>query len=144
VAFRGTFDYSLDAKNRLTVPARFRSALSDGVVLAKQLTGCVAVWRPDDYDGYMQTALAGLNPLSDEATKLGQFFNANAHDTELDAAGRIGIPPFLIEHAGLGKEVVVTGAGRWLEIWDRQTWQGYNARLADEVAGITARLGDAG
>jgi MraZ protein len=144
MTFRGTFDYSLDAKNRLTVPARFRSALSDGVVLAKQLAGCVAIWRPDDYDGYMQTALQGLNPLSPEATKLGQFFNANSVDAELDSAGRIGIPPFLLEHAGLGKEVVVTGAGRWLEVWDRQAWQRYNAGLADEVAEITARLGHAG
>lgn len=144
MAFRGTFDYSLDAKNRLTVPARFRSALSDGAVLAKQLSGCIAVWRPDDYDAYMQAALERFHPMSDEATKLAQYFNANSHDTELDAAGRIGIPKMLLDHARLGKEVVVTGAGRWLEIWDRQAWEAYNARLADEVAGITARLGDAG
>ena len=42
MAFRGTFDYTLDAKNRLTVPAKFRASLSDGVVLAKGIERCVA------------------------------------------------------------------------------------------------------
>lgn len=144
MAFRGTFDYSLDAKNRLTIPARFRSALSDGAVLAKRVAGCVAVWRPDDYDAYMQAALERFHPMSPEAEQLERFFSANSHDTELDAAGRVMVPAFLLEHAGLGKEVVVTGAGRCLEVWDRQAWHDYNARLTDEVAGITSRLGDAG
>jgi MraZ protein len=144
LAFRGTFDYSLDSKNRLTVPARFRAALSDGVVLAKRVAGCMAVWTPDDYDAYMQAALERFHPMSPEAEQLERFFSANSHDTELDSAGRVGVPAFLVEHAGLGKEVVVTGAGRCLEVWDRQAWSDYNARLTDEVAGITARLGDAG
>jgi MraZ protein len=144
LAFRGTYDYSLDAKNRLTVPARFRSALSDGVVLAKRVAGCVAVWRPDDYDAYMQAALERFHPMSPEAEQLERFFSANSHDTELDAAGRIGIPPFLLAHAGLGKDVVVTGAGRCLEIWDRGAWNDYNDRLTQSVADITSRLGDAG
>lgn len=144
MAFRGTFDYSLDSKNRLTVPARFRATLSDGAVLAKRVAGCVAVWRPDDYDAYMQAALERFHPLSPEAEQLERFFSANSHDTELDSAGRVMVPAFLLEHAGLGKEVVVTGAGRCLEVWDRQAWADYNARLTDEVAGITARLGDAG
>ncbi len=141
MAFRGTFDYSLDAKNRLTVPARFRAALSEGVVLAKGLERCVAIWPPAAYDKYTQSALAGFHPLSDEARKLQRFFAANSLDTELDAAGRVMMPPFLLEHGGLSKEVVVTGVGDWLEVWDRGTWADYNAALASEVSGITARLG---
>ena len=144
MAFRGTFDYSLDVKNRLTVPARFRATLSDGVVLSKQVERCVALWRPDDYDRFTQAALQGLHPMSPEAQQLERFYSANAHDTELDSAGRVGIPAFLLEYAGLDKEVVVTGAGRCLEIWDRGAWQEYNARLADTVAGITANLGTPG
>lgn len=139
--FRGTFDYSLDAKNRLTVPARFRAALSEGVVLAKGLERCVALWTLKGYDGYTQSSLAGFHPLSPDAQKLKRFFAANSLDTELDAAGRVMIPPFLIEHAGLSKEVVVTGAGDALEIWDRKTWADYNAVLASDVSDITASLG---
>ena len=54
-----------------------------------------------------------------EARQLTRFLAANAHDTELDSAGRVGVPDFLREHAGLNKEVVVAGAGDRLEVWDR-------------------------
>ena len=141
MAFRGTFDYTLDAKNRLTVPARFRAALAGGVVLAKGLERCVALWTPKAYDDYTASALHGLHPLSKESQKLRRFFSANSLDTELDAAGRIMLPPFLLEHAGLSKEVVVTGSGDALEIWDRKTWADYNDALASDVSDITASLG---
>lgn len=141
MVFRGTFDYSLDAKNRLTVPARYRAALSDGVVLAMGFDPCVALWRPSDYDAYTQASLASFHPLAPEAQKLKRFFAANSLETELDAAGRIMVPAFLIDHAGLEKEVVVTGAGDALEIWGRSTWAQYNAALASDVTDITSRLG---
>jgi len=137
----GQFDHTLDAKNRVTVPARFRAALAERVVLAKGVEPCVAIWTPDGYDGYTATVLAGRNPLSPDARQLQRFLQANAHDTELDAAGRIMIPPFLIEHAGLGKEVVVTGAGDCLEVWDRRAWADYNAQLTERVSDLTASLG---
>lgn len=142
MVFRGTFDYSLDAKNRLTVPARFRAALSEGVVLAKGLEPCVALWTPAGYDAYTQASLASFHPLAPEAQKLKRFFAANSLDTELDAAGRVMVPAFLLEHAGLEKEVVVTGSGDALEIWSRATWSQYNDALSADVTDITSRLGN--
>jgi MraZ protein len=139
-SFRGTFDYTLDAKNRLTVPARFRAVLADGVVMAKSTEPCVQLWVPADYESVTSTALSSLNPLSPDARKLRRFFSANSHDTELDSAGRIGFPPFLLEHASLDKEVVVTGAADCLEVWDRAAWNAYNDELAAEADEITARL----
>jgi MraZ protein len=142
MAFRGTFDYTLDAKNRLTVPARFRAELAGGIVLAKGLERCVAVWTPAAYDAYTAAALKDFHPLSKEAQKLRRFFAANSLDTELDAAGRVMLPAFLLEHAGLTKDVVVTGSGDALEIWDRATWASYNDALASDVDEITASLGN--
>jgi MraZ protein len=144
MAFRGTFDYTLDAKNRLTVPAKFRASLSDGVVLAKGVERCVQLWTPSGFDAYVDHALAGENPVSDRARKLNRFFSANSLDAELDAAGRVMVPGFLLEHAGLAKDVVVTGAGDCLELWDRAAWAEYNAALSAELPDITAAIGHPG
>ena len=141
MAFRGTFDHTLDAKNRLTIPAKFRAVLAEGVVLSKGIERCVQVWTPGGYDGYVSAALRGVHPLSQEARKLTRFFAANAIDTELDAAGRVMVPGFLLEHAGLQKEAVVTGAGDCLEVWDRTAWADYNAALSAELPDITAAFG---
>jgi MraZ protein len=141
LAFRGTFDFTLDAKNRLTVPARFRAQLSDGVVLAQAFEPCVALWTPAAYDAYQATALGALNPMSPDYRQLSRYFAANAVDTELDAAGRVMLPSFLLEHGSLARDVVVTGAGEHLEIWDRAAWGTYNEALADRVNAITEALG---
>jgi MraZ protein len=143
VAFRGTFEYSLDAKNRLTVPAKFRAALSDGVVLNKGVDGCMEIWPPSDYEGFTAEALRGIPRLSEQGRKLRLYFGANSLDTELDSAGRVGVPPFLLEHAGLNKEVVVVGAEDCLQVWDRAKWASYNDALTGEIADITAQLGQA-
>jgi MraZ protein len=141
MAFRGTFDHTLDAKNRLTVPAKFRATLADGAVLAKGIENCVALWTPEAYDEYMSASLAGLHPMSPEARRLKRFFSANAVDVELDAANRVMVPGFLAEHGGLGKDVVVTGAGECLEIWDRTAWAEYNAELGADIVDITSSFG---
>lgn len=127
--FRGTFDYTLDAKNRLTVPAKWRSSLSDGVVLAQGTATCVSVWTPERFDAYTESMVAGLHEVDPERDRLERFFQANSHDVDLDAAGRIMIPAYLMEYAGLEKDVVVTGVRHRMEIWDRATWKTYNAGL---------------
>jgi MraZ protein len=141
MAFRGTFDHTLDAKNRLTVPARFRAELAGGVVLTKNVEHCLSVWKPEVYGAFVAAALEGLNPLSPQATELTRYFSANAFDTELDGAGRIMIPPKFLAHAGLGRDVVVNGMTDRLEIWDREAWNGEDERLSGRVAEIIAGLG---
>jgi MraZ protein len=140
VLFRGTFDHTLDAKNRLTVPARYRAAVADGVVLAMpvDLKPCVGVWRPQEYDSYTQRALAELPPLSPRLSELERFFYGSSHDAELDAAGRIMVPNSLRESAGLAKDVVVVGVGDRLELWDKGTWNEHRSALLSGVAEVTA------
>src|SRR6202035_1827387 len=81
--FRGTFDHTLDAKNRLTVPARYRAVLADGVVLAMpvDLKPCVGVWHPEEYERYSRRALAELPPLSPRRAGLERFFYGSSQDT---------------------------------------------------------------
>ena len=138
MAFRGTFEYTLDSKNRLTVPARFRASLSGGVVLAQGTAKCIAVWTPDAFDRYVELALADLHPLSVEADEINRFFQANSIETELDSAGRVMVPGFLNDYAGLEKDVVVTGLGARLEIWDRAAWSEHNDNF--DIAKQTARF----
>ncbi|HEY0515585.1 MAG TPA: division/cell wall cluster transcriptional repressor MraZ [Solirubrobacteraceae bacterium] len=143
--FRGTFDHTLDAKNRLTVPARYRAALADGVVLAMPIDQmpCVGVWRPQDYDIYTSRALEALPPLSPRRTQLERYLYGSSADLELDAAGRIMVPGFLGDHAKLQKDVVVVGVGDRMELWNRSAWNEHRPALLSGVAEVTARVDDA-
>ena len=141
MAFRGQFDYSLDAKNRLNVPAKFRPAFSDGVVLAKALEPCVAIWAPAAFEAWTASFLANLNPVSRERRALTRYFAGNSWDAELDSAGRVTLGAPLLGHAGISKEVVVVGNLDHLEVWDRDRWQQDQRSLDSEIVGIAESLG---
>ena len=96
LSFRGHYEHSLDAKNRLSIPARFRAAFSSGVVLAKDPETCVAVWTPDSHEAIIDRALAGLNPMGSEYRKLSRFYQGNSFEVELDSSGRVTLPPPLL------------------------------------------------
>jgi MraZ protein len=141
LAFHGTFEHTLDAKNRLTVPAKLRAAFAQGALLVRGAEPCISVYPSETYSALADHALAGLNPLSAQAKELKRFFYGNAVATELDSAGRVMLPARHLEHAGIGREVVVTGAGDCLELWDRSTWEAYDQDLTARAPDLTASLG---
>jgi MraZ protein len=148
LTFRGTFEHALDAKHRLTIPAKFRGALSGGVVLAPSheveagAPRTVAIWTPEAYDAFTTSSLAGLNPFSPKARELKRFFFNASFDTELDAANRVMIPTPLLEYADLQKEVVVTGSGECLEIWDRARYANNFQEVLTRIPDLAASLGN--
>ena len=148
MTFRGTFEHALDAKHRLTIPAKFRGALSSGVVLAPShevevgAARTVAIWTPEAYDAFTSSSLAGLNPFSPKARELKRFFFNASFDTELDAANRVMIPTPLLDYADLHKEVVVTGSGECLEIWDRARYAHNFQEVLTRIPDLAASLGN--
>ena len=141
MAFHGTFEHSLDAKNRLTVPARLRAAFAEGAFLVREADRCISIYPAATYSALTDAALSALNPLSAQAKQLKRYFHSNALAVELDAAGRVMVPARLLQHAGIGRDVVVTGAGDCLELWDRSTWEAYDQDLMARAPDLTASLG---
>jgi len=146
--FRGTFEHALDAKHRLTVPAKFRAALADGAVLAKSnevapgSPRCVSIWTPGGYEDFTGRVLANLNPFSPEARDLKRFFFNNSFDVELDSANRLMIPATLMRYAELTKDVVVTGSGECIELWNREAYGAYHDGVTTRIPDIAAGLGN--
>ena len=146
--FRGTFEHALDAKHRLTVPSKFRAALAGGVVLAAshEVTPgsprSVSIWTPEGYEAFTAHTLSGLNPSSPKARELKRFFFNSSFDAELDSANRLMIPPPLMRYANLDKDVIVTGSGECIEVWDRTAYDAYRDDVLGRIPDIAASLGD--
>ena len=141
MAFRGQYEHSLDSKDRLTVPARFRAALADGVVLSAGLDPCVEVYPTSEYARFEQQVLAELNPLSRHGRMMRRRFHGRSHDETLDSAGRIRIPSHLVEHAELEEgPCVVIGVADHLEIWNTRRWADHDAEIDATAAEIAEEL----
>jgi MraZ protein len=141
MAFRGHFDYSLDAKNRLNVPPKFRAAFSDGLVLAKWLDPCVAIFTPEGFEAFTESFLPSLSPLSAQHRKLSRYFAGTSFDAELDSAGRVTLNQKLLDHARISKDVVVVGNRDHLEVWAREGWESAEGDLDAEITEIAETVG---
>jgi transcriptional regulator MraZ len=134
----GEFEHTVDDKNRLTLPARFRDAMSDGVVVTRGMDGCLYAYPRGDWLERFQSRVAELDPLSSEGRKLQRHFFSGAAEAELDKQGRIMIPGALLRYAGLERDVVIAGIHDHLEIWDRETWR----RELNEVEGSAEHVAE--
>jgi len=144
MAFRGQHEHSLDAKDRLTIPARFRAALDDGVVLFEELDDCVSIYPVAQYTQLTQDYLGTLNPLTKKGRMMRRRFHARSHDERLDSAGRVRIPKHLIEHAGLRGGCMVVGVDDHLEVWHPETWSRHDAEIDAQAEELAESLGAAG
>ena len=141
MAFRGHFDQTLDAKNRLNVPAKLRPAFGDGLVLMKSHDAdCIAIFTPEGFDSFSDKFLPRLNPMSPEYQKLTRFLAGSSFDMDLDSGGRVTLNSVLLAHAGIEKDVVLIGAHDRLELWSRERWEQQEGGLPGEIAQIARDL----
>src|SRR5688500_12661661 len=140
--FFGEYEHTIDDKNRLTLPARFREALADGVVLTRGLDSCLDVYARADWQALVDARLATLDPFSREARALKRFFFSAASDAELDKQGRVLVPPALVKSGKLGREVVVAGVHDHLEIWDRAVWAEQVTKVEGSADDVAERLAE--
>src|SRR5919201_1559095 len=98
----GSYDHTVDDKNRLTLPAKFRQAFADGVFITRGFDGCLFAFRREDWDRLVESRLAPLDPFSEEGRRISRYSFAGTSEAELDKQGRVMLPRELIELAGLG------------------------------------------
>jgi transcriptional regulator MraZ len=130
----------LDAKNRVTLPAKLRPHFADGVIVAKGLDRCLSVFTRSGFEAFVDSQLGSLSPLSRQARALGRHLYAGAAEQELDRQGRIMLPPPLLAHAGLERDIVVAGLRDILEIWDLEAWRRVQAETEGSIEDVAESL----
>src|SRR5438128_69678 len=136
----GEHEHTIDDKNRLTLPARFRPAFAEGIVVTRGMDGCLYAYARRDWEDLVNSTLASLNQLSQEARRMRRFFFSGAVEAELDKQGRVMLPSALLHHANLGRDVVVAGVHDHLEIWDRAAWRRELAEVEGSAEDVAERL----
>ena len=137
----GEYEHTIDAKGRLSMPAKLRRDMGEAFIVTKGLDGCLFAFSQNEWMNF-ETKLKSL-PLSDKnARNFVRFFLAGATECELDKQGRFLIPNNLRQAATLEKEAIIIGVGTRLEIWDKKTWASKDEEIsADEIAENMTMLG---
>ena len=133
----------MDSKGRLTIPARFRESLEAGLAVTKGYETCLVIYPLDEW-ARLAEKVARMPLASRTARSYGRWVFGGAHETSLDAMGRILIPAFLRSAAGIEQEAVVVGVNTYIEVWSPREWDAAQARDAqniDEILADAARMG---
>jgi MraZ protein len=139
--FYGEYEHTVDDKKRLTLPARFRDELADGVVLARGIERNIDVYPRASWDANM-ARIAELDSLSREAREMKRFVFAGASMAELDKQGRVLVPPHLVTHANIEKDVVLAGVHDHIEIWNAAEWASHLEAIEGSAGDVAERLAD--
>jgi len=125
----GTHSYQLDPKGRLSLPARFREAFADGAWLTIGQDGCLFAFPRVEWE--RRADEVSSSPLSDAPGRAyARLFFGSSDEMKLDGQGRLTLPGRLREVVGIGKDVIVLGVRDRMEIWDRGTFERYEAAYA--------------
>lgn len=143
-SFTGEFRHALDDRGRIAIPVRFRSRLAEGATLARWLDGCLAIFPADEWNDLAEK-LRRLPVTNPRAREFARFMSSGAVEAELDRQGRLLVPSYLREYAGISAgEAVVVGALSRLEIWAPDRWTPYRAQIENEPEALAEHLADLG
>lgn len=134
LGFIGSYEHTMDAKNRLFVPAKFRDGLT-GKFIIKSFTSeypCIQCFRIDDFEKAAAEAADKVDNPYRRRVKLAKAY-LGAAEVTVDGQGRIAIPAQLIKDARLDKEAVIVGMGDYVEIWNPTVLRDFTA-VVDQLS----------
>lgn len=139
----GEFSYTLDPKKRLAIPAKLRKEIGAKAVITRGLDSCLFIYPQKEWQA-LADKLNNL-PLGQGATRsFARLMFSGAQEVDLDGLGRVLIPDYLKNYAGLKKEIVIVGVYNRLEVWDKEHWQAYQKEAERGVGNIAEKLGSLG
>lgn len=140
IVLYGGYDYTVDKKGRVAIPAKLRAEFGETFMISKGIFGknCLCVYSNEQWDRLVERI--GQLPSS-KSSAVKRYLYDGAFSVEFDSQGRILIPQTLREFANLESEAHIIGVDTNLEIWDKTTWQEANQEYTPEaIAAIVNEL----
>ncbi|MDD5750516.1 MAG: division/cell wall cluster transcriptional repressor MraZ [Candidatus Pacebacteria bacterium] len=141
--FLGEYNYSIDDKKRLAVPVKFRASLGKKAVITRGLDNCLFMFPLKEW-AVLAKKLSQMPLAQADARGFARIMLAGAMEVAIDGLGRILVPDYLKEYAGLSKKVVVAGLYNRVEIWDEDKWNVYKEKTEKNAGDIAERLKELG
>ena len=137
----GEFHHTIDEKNRLIVPSKFREELGNSFVITRGLEGCLFAYPLVEWNNIV-TKLKSLPFTKKDARSFSRFFLSGATIAEFDKQGRINIASPLVHYADLKKNCVIVGVNERLEIWAEERWNQFMQDNEEDLSEIAEHLFD--
>ncbi|MCW9054798.1 MAG: division/cell wall cluster transcriptional repressor MraZ [Candidatus Pacebacteria bacterium] len=139
----GEYTHSLDTKKRLSLPKKFRTELGKKVVVTRGLDNCLFMYPMSAWKEVARR-LQELSFAQADTRGFNRFMLSGAQEVDVDSVGRILVPDFLKDFAGLTSKVVLAGVNDRVEIWNEGVWVEYKKRIEKQADEMAEKLGEIG
>ncbi len=141
--FYGEHDHTIDRKGRLIIPSRFREVLKDHYgdkcVVTRGLDRCLFLF-PEDEWRTQESKFRALSFTKQEARRFNRFYFSGAAELAFDRQGRVLIPQYLKEYAGIKRDVMLVGVSNRIEIWDKEGWKKFYDEFKESYEQVAEKL----
>jgi MraZ protein len=139
----GEFIHTIDEKNRISLPAKFRKEMGNDLVITPGLDHCLFVFTKKEWSKISEK-LSSFSMLSSDNRSFNRFMFGGATEVSVDTIGRILLPDFLKDRAGLKGKAALVGVDTRLEIWNEKVWASYKAKVEKQADALAEKLGGVG
>ncbi len=143
--FYGEYFHTIDRKGRLIMPAKFRDAAKNNFIdkffINRGLDGCLFMFSEEEWKTQEQK-FKSLSITKQQARIFNRLYFSGAVDVASDKQGRILVPQFLKDYAGIKREVMIIGVSNRIEIWAKQRWQEFYGNNQPGFEDIAEQLMD--
>lgn len=144
--FLGSFNYSIDTKGRISIPARMRKFVSsesnDAFVLTRGSSKCINIYPMDYWKELVTNKLDKLNTFDPQDAKFMRMFLREAAEDRFDSQSRLLVPKKLIDFAEIEKDVLILGMNKYIEVWNPQLYEEYLQSIEDSYEEIAKEVMD--
>ncbi len=139
----GEYTHTIDDKNRISLPVKFRKEVGKKIVVTHGLDNCLFLYSLNEWKKISEK-LGTLGIGQADTRGFNRFMLAGAVEIDVDSIGRILIPDFLKSFAKLGEKVVFTGVHNRIEVWNDKKWTDYKKKIEAQADKLAERLGEIG
>ncbi len=138
--FTGEYEHSIDSKNRIFVPAKFREELGESFMISRDMRGArLKIFSLEGWEEYIAPIMQQERRISEKALR---YLHRNAVQVSPDSQGRVVLTKELLAYAEIEKNAVVVGCSTYAEIWSAENWQAeLDAESADDIRAELERFG---
>ena len=149
--FIGEFTHTLDDKKRLSLPSKFRKDLGKKVIITHGLDNCLFMFTLSQWNDIAEK-LGNMSFANSDSRGFNRIMLGGAVEIEVDTAGRILIPDFLRQYAGVNdtetkkenSKLVFAGIHTRIEIWEEKRWKSYKENILKQADSLASKLSEIG
>jgi MraZ protein len=141
--FYGEHEHSLDKKGRLILPAKFRETAKSNYVekffITRGLDDCLFMFPEDEWKA-QEAKFKSMPFTKAQSRKFNRLYFSGAQEVAFDKQGRVLIPKYLKEYAGIKRDVMIIGVSNRIEIWSQDKWREFYNSEKDSFEKIAEDL----